>query len=148
MSDTSNRSFDFRQNFFRPGDALLDCRAAANKRSGNLAYAETTQDVEDKRHLRLLRQARMAAREHHAKLVVPDGMSREEFLERRRTSSARCLAVAMSQADGFPGTPRNFHTSRARQKASWVTSSASARLWTPNIRVKVAIMRPASRRKR
>ena len=42
----------------------------------------------------------------------------------------------MSHADGFSGTSRNFHTSSARQKASCTTSSASARLWTPKMRVK------------
>jgi|SoiMetStandDraft_2_1073263.scaffolds.fasta_scaffold12415_6 hypothetical protein len=40
----------------------------------------------------------------------------------------------MSHADGFSGSPRNFHTSSARQKASCTTSSASARLWTPKMR--------------
>src|SRR5215471_18860728 len=54
----------------------------------------------------------------------------------------------MSQAAGFSGTPRNRHTSIARQKASWTTSSASARLWTPKIRVSAATRRPYSRRNR
>src|SRR5262249_52512652 len=38
--------------------------------------------------------------------------------------------------------------SSARQKASWTTSSASARLCTPKIRVSAAIRRPDSRRNR
>ena len=67
---------------------------------------------------------------------------------RRRTSSARFLAVAMSHAEGFSGTPWNFHTSSARQKASCTTSSASARLWSPKMRVSVATMRPDSSRNR
>ncbi len=67
---------------------------------------------------------------------------------RRSTSIARFLAVAMSHAEGLSGTPRNFHTSSARQKASCTTSSASARLCTPKIRVSVATIRPASRRNR
>src|SRR5262249_48410527 len=67
---------------------------------------------------------------------------------RRSTSSARFFAVAISHADGLSGMPRNFHTSTARQKASCTTSSASARLWTPKIRVRAATMRPASRRNR
>src|SRR5262249_29403635 len=61
---------------------------------------------------------------------------------RRRTSSARFFAVASSYAEGFSGTPRNFHTSSARQKASCTTSSASARLCTPNTRVRVACAPP------
>ena len=61
---------------------------------------------------------------------------------------ARRLAVVMSHAEGFSGTPRSFQTSSARQKASCTTSSASARLWTPKILVSVATRRPASRRNR
>src|SRR5215471_1115886 len=61
---------------------------------------------------------------------------------RRITSSARCRATAISHAAGLSGTPRTFHTSSARQKASWTTSSASARLWTPNTRVSAATRRP------
>ena len=64
---------------------------------------------------------------------------------RRKMSSARCFAVAMSHAEGFSGTPRAFHTSSARQKASWTTSSASARLCTPKIRVSAATMRLGDR---
>src|SRR5260221_10473634 len=67
---------------------------------------------------------------------------------RRSTSRARFFAVAMSQADGFSGRPRTFHTSSARQKASWTTSSARVRLCTPKIRVSAATMRPDSWRKR
>ena len=55
---------------------------------------------------------------------------------------ARCFAVAMSHAEGFSGIPRNFQTSSARQKASWTTSSANARLCTPKMRVSAATMRP------
>ena len=66
----------------------------------------------------------------------------------RMTSSARFRAVVISHADGLSGTPRTFHTSRARQNASCTTSSASARLWTPNRRVSAATRRPDSRRKR
>jgi len=66
---------------------------------------------------------------------------------RRMLKRVNFLAVAMSQADGFSGTPRNFHTSSARQKASCTTSSARSRLCTPRIRVSVAAMRPASRLK-
>src|SRR5712671_8248877 len=67
---------------------------------------------------------------------------------RRTTSSARFLAVAISHADGFSGTPRTFQTSSARQKASCRTSSASARLCTPKIRVSAATSRPHSLRNR
>src|ERR1044071_6621570 len=63
-------------------------------------------------------------------------------------SSARCLATDMSHAAGLSGMPRTFHTSSARQKASWTTSSASARLCTPKMRVSAATRRPDSRRKR
>ena len=75
------------------------------------------------------------------KLLVADA-------SRRSTSRAQCFAVAINHADGFSGTPRNDHTSVARQKASCTTSSASARLWTPKIRVSTETMRPDSRRKR
>ena len=67
---------------------------------------------------------------------------------RRRMSSARFFAAAISQAAGSSGGPRNVHTSAARQNASCTASSARARLWTPKRRVSTAIMRPASRRKR
>ena len=67
---------------------------------------------------------------------------------RRRRSSARFFAVAISHADGFSGTPWNFHTSSARQRASWTTSSASARLCTPKTRVRTETIRPASCRKK
>src|SRR4051812_15889227 len=67
---------------------------------------------------------------------------------RRKTSSARCLAVANSHADGFSGIPRTFQTSSARQKACCVTSSAKVRLRTPNNRVSAATRRPDSCRKK
>src|SRR5262252_6096451 len=54
---------------------------------------------------------------------------------RRSTSRARFFAVAINHAAGLSGMPRNFQTSNARQKASWTTSSASAILWTPKMRV-------------
>src|SRR5262249_42406533 len=67
---------------------------------------------------------------------------------RRTTSIARRLAVVISHADGLSGTPRVVHTSSARQNASCTTSSASARLCTPNTRVSAASRRPASLRNR
>src|SRR5882757_228297 len=44
---------------------------------------------------------------------------------RRKWSRARRLAVVISQAPGFSGTPVVGHCSRAANRASWVNSSAS-----------------------
>ena len=115
----------------------------------------------------------MTAREHHPQLLVADrgaanassttGAMRpldfEQAADLGRERPRRAFAAhdvegavaspsAISQADGLSGTPRTFHTSSARQKASCTTSSASARLWTPKMRVSAATSRPDSRRKR
>src|SRR5262249_45997754 len=79
---------------------------------------------------------------------VSSGANVRAVRSQRRASSAQFLAVAMSHAEGFSGTPRNFQTSIARQNASCTTSSASARFWTPKMRVTAATRRPNSRRKR
>ena len=80
--------------------------------------------------------------------LLSSGAKLRAVRSRRRTSSAPFFAVAMSQAEGFSGMPRIRHTSNARQKASCATSSASARLWMPKMRVSAATMRPDSCRKR
>jgi hypothetical protein len=54
---------------------------AADEGASDLRYAETAQDVKNKRDLRLLRQTGMTAGEHHAKLVVFDRIWPEEFLD-------------------------------------------------------------------
>ncbi len=56
---------------------------------------------------------------------------------RRTTSSARCLAVAVSQAAGFSGNPEPDHCSSAATKASCASSSARFTLRT--IRASTAI---------
>ena len=53
---------------------------------------------------------------------------------RRNTSSARFFAVAISQAEGFWGTPRRRQTSNARQKASCTTSCQREVVNTENAR--------------
>jgi hypothetical protein len=64
---------------------------------------------------------------------------------RRIWSMARCLAVDISQAPGFTGTPSVGHCSRAATSAS--CASSSARPTSPRIkRVNPAIKRGASMR--
>src|SRR6478609_3684776 len=75
------------------------------------------------------------------------GAKRRAVRSRRTMSSARFLAVVISQAEGFSGSPSTSQTSSAREKASCTTSSASAKLCTPNRRVSAATRRPDSRRK-
>src|SRR5262249_51180388 len=83
-----------------------------------------------------------------SKSLPNSGANVRAVRSRRSTSSARFLAVAINHAEGFSGTPRTGHVSTARQKASCTTSSASARLCAPKIRVSTDTMRPASRRNR
>src|SRR5262245_45645016 len=161
-----------REQLLCPRYPFLDCSMAADEGVRDLVYAEAAEDVENERDLRLL--ARRGWQQENiirsrsslialtAKSSSTAGASVHSLSSRRpssganvcamrwrrRTSSARFFAVASSHAEGFSGTPRNFHTSSARQKASCTTSSASARLCTPNTRVRVATMRPASRRNR
>ena len=161
-----------RQDLLGPRESFLHRRVRTDERARDFVDTESAEDMQDERDLRFLREAGMAAGEHHAQLVILDcvggkalldrrrerplaieerpssGAKRRAVRSRRRTSSARRLAVAMSHAEGFSGTPRSFQTSSARQKASCTTSSASARLWTPKILVSVATKRPASRRNR
>ncbi len=55
----------------------------------------------------------------------PTSASLRAYVSRRRTrSTARCLAVAMSQAPGRSGTPDPGHCSRAATSASCASSSA------------------------
>src|SRR5947209_8791396 len=54
------------------GDPLLDSRLGAEEGARDLLDAETAQEVEDERHLRLLAQPGMAAGEDHAQLIVFD----------------------------------------------------------------------------
>ncbi len=61
---------------------------------------------------------------------------------RRSRSIARCLAVDISQAPGFGGTPASGHFSRAMTSAS--CASSSARPTSPTIRASPAISRAAS----
>jgi hypothetical protein len=61
---------------------------------------------------------------------------------------ARLRAAAINHPEGLAGMPLNFHTVSARQRTSWTTSSASARLWSPNSRVSADTIRPASWRNR
>lgn len=76
------------------------------------------------------------------------GANARAVRSRRTTSSARFRAVARSHAEGLLGTPCYFPTSRARANASCATSSTSARLCTPKMRVSAATRRPDSRRNR
>ena len=142
------------------------------KRARDLARAEAAEDVEHERDLRVLRAAADGSTRTSSAAARRGSPARERLVDggasvhsdssrrassganvravrsRRTTSSARCFAVAISHADGLSGTPRNFHTSSARQKASCTTSSASARLCTPKMRVSAATRRPDSRRNR
>lgn len=55
----------------------------------------------------------------------PTSASLRAYVSLRRTRSmARCLAVAMSQAPGFSGTPDSGHCSSAATRASCASSSA------------------------
>src|SRR5580704_11719612 len=53
---------------------------------------------------------------------------------RRKRSMTRRLAVAVSQAPGFSGTPDCGHCSRAARRASWARSSARAMSRTRRVR--------------
>src|SRR5947209_9323298 len=58
---------------------------------------------------------------------------------------ARLRAVVAIQPPGFGGIPRFGHCSAAIAKAS--ATASSARSMSPRTRIKVAVQRPASRRK-
>src|SRR5215472_1937903 len=145
---------------------------AADERPSDLVYVETAQDVEYERNLGFLGKAGMAARKHHPKLVVFDRVRLELLLDSRRERpftleqppqlggegaggafAAQDIEGAVLRRGHKPGgrvfrhTPEFPHFQRAA-KASCTTSSASARLWTPKMRVSVATIRLASRRKR
>src|SRR5215469_3105145 len=68
------------QHLFCPSNALLHGVVAANERCGDLIHTETAQDVQHERDLGFLGEAGMAAREHHVKLSVRDGMCLEKLL--------------------------------------------------------------------
>src|SRR5262249_44469932 len=61
-----------REQLLCPRYSFLDCSMAADEGARDLVYAEAAEDVENERDLRLLCQARLAAREHHPKHVVFD----------------------------------------------------------------------------
>src|SRR5262249_3693453 len=63
---------------------LLDRGMAADEGGGDLVDAEAAQDIENERNLALLREARMAAREHHAQQIVLDRVRGEQFFNDRR----------------------------------------------------------------
>ena len=67
---------------------------AAHESARHFSDAEPAQDVKDESHLRRLVQARMAAREHHAQQVIPDGLRFEELLERWRQSPLALQGIA------------------------------------------------------
>src|SRR5262245_48464391 len=105
-------------------------------------YAEAAQDVEHKRDLRFLNKPGVAAGEHHAKLIVFDRVCAEKFLDGGGNSpftfeqspqiwrkvargplapqdvERAVLCGGHKPRRGVSGTPRNFHTASARQKAS------------------------------
>src|SRR5512138_708120 len=58
---------------------------------------------------------------------------------------ARLRAVVVIQPPGFGGTPWVGHCSAAMAKAS--ATASSARSMSPRTRIRVAVQRPASRRK-
>ncbi len=58
---------------------------------------------------------------------------------------ARLRAVVVIQPPGFGGTPVTGHRSAAMANAS--ATASSARSMSPRTRIKVAVQRPASRRK-
>src|SRR5437763_13845715 len=58
---------------------------------------------------------------------------------------ARLRAVVVIHPPGFGGTPRSGHCSAAIANAS--ATASSARSTSPRTRIKVAVQRPASRRK-
>src|SRR5262245_46843300 len=62
-------------------------------------------------------------------------------------SIARRRAVVKSQAAGLSGIPERPQLSSAATKEACTTSSASARLWGPKMRVSTEMSRPDSRRK-
>src|SRR5262249_27171804 len=99
---------------------------------GDFIDTEPAEDGEHECDLRLLAQSRVTARKPHPQKVVFDCAGSNELFNgwrespfalmrrlnsgskvravrsRRSASMARFLAVAMSQADGFSGTPRTF----------------------------------------
>src|SRR5262249_60977337 len=66
-----------RERLLAARDPLLDGGAAGEEGGRDLVGAEAAQDVEDEGELRLLGQARVAAGEHHAQLLVADGAGGE-----------------------------------------------------------------------
>ena len=68
------------QNFLSPRDPLLHCRVRGHEGTRDLVNAKTAQDMKDEHDLRFFGQARMAAGEHHAELVVFDCVVGKHFL--------------------------------------------------------------------
>jgi hypothetical protein len=83
-----------------PADPLLDRGPAQEERGGDLGRAEPAEHVEDQRELRVLRQLRLAAREHHPQLLVANGSRLERLVDRWRE---RPLALELSRQLGREG---------------------------------------------
>src|SRR5437899_261116 len=81
-----------RECLLRAREAFLDRRARADEGAGNLVHAEAAQDVEHQRDLRRLREPRVAAGEHHAQLIVLDGVCPKQLLD-----GGRQLLVGLEQ---------------------------------------------------
>ena len=87
-----------RQHFLGARDALLDRSVTAHERIRDFIYAKPAQDVQHERDLRFLRKPRMAAGEHHAKLIVFDRVLLQKAPRRQGRPSIRFRAVAPALA--------------------------------------------------
>lgn len=70
-------------------DALRDRGVRAEERARDLADAEAAEDVQHEDDLRLLRQPRMAAGEHHPELIVLESLGLEHFVDDGRERPLR-----------------------------------------------------------
>ena len=78
---TSNSLFDPASTFFAREMRFSIAAYAAHERIRDFMDAKAAQDVQHERDLRLLRKPRMAAGEHHAKLIVFDRVCSKKLLD-------------------------------------------------------------------
>src|ERR1700688_174131 len=71
------------EHFLGARDSFFDGGIRADESVRNFAYAEAAQDMKNECDLRLLSKLGMAAREHHAQLIVLDRVWFEEFIDHR-----------------------------------------------------------------
>src|SRR5579863_3077388 len=72
----------FRQHLLRAAQTLLDRGGTADERAGNLTSPKAADELQYEHYLRRRRKPRMAARKHHAKLIVFDADRIEDIRDR------------------------------------------------------------------